>query len=146
MVAVYVPISLAKGISLFLHLIMKLIMGCPMQQFSTNVLSFLLSHFSKWFYKKQGGFFMLNFTVKPGEYFTIGDNIQVVYLGGSKTHCKLMVDAPKSLSIIRGSVIEKNALDEDDKIKLKKYYPEPDISPELKEKYKNARRKKENEK
>lgn len=70
---------------------------------------------------------MLNFTIKAGEYFTIGEEIKVVILGGSSNHCKVMVDAPRKYNIVRGSVLEKNALTPEDRAKLKKYYPEPAI-------------------
>lgn len=73
---------------------------------------------------------MLNFTIKPGEYFTIGDDIKVVFLGGTANNYKVMVDAPRSYNIVRGKVLEKSAISEKDKEKLKKYYPEPSIPAE----------------
>lgn len=69
---------------------------------------------------------MLNLTIKAGEYFTIGDEIKVVILGGSHNHCKIMVDAPRKYNIVRGEVLAKNADTEDEKNALPKYYPEPD--------------------
>lgn len=73
---------------------------------------------------------MLNFTIKPGEYFTIGEDIKVVFLGGTANNYKVMVDAPKKYNIVRGKVLEKNAITQEEKDKLKKYYPEPAISAE----------------
>ncbi len=73
---------------------------------------------------------MLNFTIKPGEYFTIGEDIKVVFLGGTANNYKVMVDAPKKYNIVRGKVLEKNAITQADKDKLKKYYPEPAIPAE----------------
>ena len=73
---------------------------------------------------------MLNFTIKPGEYFTIGEDIKVVFLGGTANNYKVMVDAPRSYNIVRGSVLEKNAALQEEKEKLKKFYPEPGIPAE----------------
>lgn len=73
---------------------------------------------------------MLNLTIKPGEYFTIGEDIKVVFLGGTANNYKVMIDAPRSYNIVRGKVLEKNAVSEEDKAKLKKYYPEPSIPAE----------------
>lgn len=73
---------------------------------------------------------MLNFTVKPGEAFTIGDQIKVVVLGGTANNIKVMVDAPRSYNIVRGKVLEKNAVERDELINLKTYYAEPAIPAE----------------
>ena len=73
---------------------------------------------------------MLNLTIKPGEYFTIGEDIKVVFLGGTANNYKVMIDAPRSYNIVRGKVLEKNAVSEEEKAKLKKYYPEPSIPAE----------------
>ncbi len=70
--------------------------------------------------EKQGGFEMLNFTIKPGESFQIGKDITVVFLGGTPNNLKVMVDAPRSYNIVRGSLLEKQ----------KNYYPEPAIPAE----------------
>ena len=74
--------------------------------------------------EKQGGFEMLNFTIKPGESFQIGKDITVVFLGGTPNNLKVMVDAPRSYNIVRGSLLEKQ------NIKQKNYYPEPAIPAE----------------
>lgn len=72
---------------------------------------------------------MLNFTVKPGECFTIGEDITVVVLGGTPNNIKIMVDAPRSYNIVRGKVLEKNAVQESGG-QAKSYYPEPAIGAE----------------
>ncbi len=79
---------------------------------------------------EQGGFQMLNFTIKPGEYFTIGEDIKVVFLGGTANNYKVMVDAPRSYNIVRGKVLEKNAALQEEKEKIQKFYPEPGMSAE----------------
>lgn len=73
---------------------------------------------------------MLNLTIKAGEYFTIGDDIKVVVVGGTKNHYRVMVDAPRDYNIVRGEVLEKNAVTAEEKKKLKKFYPEPEMSAE----------------
>lgn len=73
---------------------------------------------------------MLNLTIKAGEYFTIGDDIKVVIVGGTRNHYRVMVDAPRSYDIVRGQVLERNAATREEKEKLPKYYPEPELSKE----------------
>lgn len=73
---------------------------------------------------------MLNLTIKAGEYFTIGDDIKVVIVGGTRNHYRVMVDAPRSYDIVRGQVLERNAVTREEKEKLPKYYPEPELSKE----------------
>ncbi|MSS64647.1 carbon storage regulator [Velocimicrobium porci] len=67
---------------------------------------------------------MLKFTIKPGEYFMIGEEIKVVFLGGMANNCKVMVEAPRSYNIVRASVLEKNAVHIGEKQKIEHYYPE----------------------
>ena len=38
---------------------------------------------------------MLRLTVSPEEYLMINDNIKIVFLGGTKNHLRIMIDAPK---------------------------------------------------
>lgn len=46
---------------------------------------------------------MLKLTLKPGEYIDIGENIRVVFSGGSSNNIHLLVDAPRELNIARSS-------------------------------------------
>ena len=39
---------------------------------------------------------MLKLTLKPGDYIDIGENIRVVFSGGSANNIHLLVDAPVS--------------------------------------------------
>ena len=63
---------------------------------------------------------MLRLTVKPGDYISIGDDIRVVFSGGSKNNVHLMVDAPKDMAIQRKSALRKES----------PYFGEEGISPE----------------
>lgn len=50
---------------------------------------------------------MLKRTLKPGEFINIGENICVVFSGGSANNIHLLVDAPKEINIARSSAMEK---------------------------------------
>ena len=79
---------------------------------------------------------MLRLTVKTEEYLMINDNIKIVFLGGTPNHLRIMIDAPKDVNIVRSSVIENNATEEE-KAKLPKYYAEQEY-PEKYKKKKNV--------
>lgn len=46
---------------------------------------------------------MLKLTLKPGEYIDIGENIRIVFSGGSANNIHLLVDAPRELNVARSS-------------------------------------------
>ena len=48
---------------------------------------------------------MLKLTVKPGDYISIGDDVKVIFSGGSKNNVHLLVDAPKDKAIKRQSAL-----------------------------------------
>lgn len=79
---------------------------------------------------------MLKLTVKPGEYLMIGDDIKLVFTGGSSRNMRILVDAPKSYKIVRSPALEKYQQIPDQE-KPMKYYKEPDLSPEAKERIKS---------
>lgn len=68
---------------------------------------------------------MLRLTVSTEEYLTIGENVKIVFLGGSKNHLRIMIDAPKDVGVVRSRVIENKVTDPELKAKLPKYYAEP---------------------
>lgn len=70
---------------------------------------------------------MLKLSLKQGQYLNIGDNIRVVYLGGTGSHGRFMVDAPRDVSIVRSSVEQNPERNKDT------YYPESPISKEAQE-------------
>ena len=51
---------------------------------------------------------MLRLSMSTEEYLMIGDNIKLVFLGGTGNHLRIMVDAPRDVDIVRSSVLEKN--------------------------------------
>ena len=52
---------------------------------------------------------MLKLTLKPGDYISIGEEIKVVFSGGSKNNIHLMIDAPRELNIERNSALRKES-------------------------------------
>jgi len=74
---------------------------------------------------------MLNLTIKPGEYFMIGDKIKVAFVGGTANNAKIMIGAPKEYNIVRGKVLERIAADHGEKVEGKhEFYPEAPIPSE----------------
>lgn len=70
---------------------------------------------------------MLKLSLKQGQYLNIGDNIRVVYLGGTGSHGRFMIDAPKDVNIVRSNVEQNPERNKDT------YYPESPISKEAQE-------------
>lgn len=69
---------------------------------------------------------MLRMSVAQEEYLMIGDDIKIVFLGGTGRHMRIMIDAPREINIVRSSVIEKQFTDPEIRAKLPKYYAEPE--------------------
>ena len=89
---------------------------------------------------------MLKLTLKPGEYIDIGENVRVIFSGGSANNIHLLIDAPKELAIARSNAGESGK-------KRTRYHSENKISPEaqreivgiiMKEKKKKQKEDKEN--
>ncbi|MBO5485806.1 MAG: carbon storage regulator, partial [Eubacterium sp.] len=78
---------------------------------------------------------MLKLTVKPGEYVLIGEDIKVVFAGGSANNMRILVDAPKKYNIVRSEALERYGMAADPGNEVK-HYKDRDISPEAKEKIK----------
>ena len=69
---------------------------------------------------------MLKLSLKEGQYVNIGDDIRIVFAGGTGKHCRLLIDAPKELNIARSN-------NEPDPAKRKDTdYPEPEVAREAK--------------
>ena len=67
---------------------------------------------------------MLKISLKQGQYVNIGDNIRVVYVGGTGNHGRLMIDAPRDVNIAR------NKTETNPERRKDTYYAEPGISRE----------------
>lgn len=70
---------------------------------------------------------MLRLTMGTEEYLQIGEDVKVIFLGGSKNHLRIMIDAPKEFTVVRSKVIENNARSEEERAKLPHYYAVPDL-------------------
>ena len=69
---------------------------------------------------------MLKLTLKPGEYINIGENVKVIFSGGSANNIHLLIDAPREVAIARSSANSGEA----SKKKESPYYKEKSISKE----------------
>lgn len=67
---------------------------------------------------------MLRLTVAQEEYLMIGDDVKIVFLGGTGKHMRVMIDAPKNVNIVRSSVIEGQFSDPEIRKTLPRYYAE----------------------
>lgn len=76
---------------------------------------------------------MLKLTVKPGEYVLIGDDIKIVFTGGSSNNLRILVDAPKKYNIARSDALERYGMAPDPGNEVK-HYRDREISQEAKEK------------
>ena len=63
---------------------------------------------------------MLKLSLKPGEYITLGDNIKIIFSGGSANNIHLLVDAPREINVASKSAGKDN--------KPSPYYKEKGIS------------------
>ncbi len=78
---------------------------------------------------------MLKLTVKPGEYLLIGNEIKLVFAGGSSNNLRILVDAPKSMNIARSSTLEKKMMKEEPG-NMVTHYKDQELSKEAQEKIK----------
>jgi len=79
---------------------------------------------------------MLRMSVAVEEYLMIGEDIKLIFLGGTGRHMRIMIDAPKDVNIVRSSVLEKQIADPEVKAKLPRYYAEKEHPEKYKKKSK----------
>lgn len=73
---------------------------------------------------------MLKISLKPGQYVNIGEDIRVVFAGGSGNNIRLLIDAPREVPIARNTA-ERNL-----ERKKDSYYKENPISEEAQQEIK----------
>ena len=78
---------------------------------------------------------MLRLTMSSEEYLQIGEEVRIVFLGGSKNHLRIMVDAPKEYNVVRSKVIANLARSKEERAQHPHYYAVPDLP----EKYRKKR-------
>ena len=66
---------------------------------------------------------MLKLTLKPGQYISIGEDVKVVFSGGSANNIHLLIDAPRELAVARNNAGEPAK-------RKPSFYPENKISEE----------------
>ena len=68
---------------------------------------------------------MLRLSMRTEESLMIGNNIKIVFLGGTHNHLRVMIDAPEELEIVRSTVLER----ENPHLKetATKYYAVPEL-------------------
>ena len=69
---------------------------------------------------------MLRLTVSAEEDLMIGDEIKIVFLGGTKNHQRIMIDAPKDVNIVRSKAMANHLDDPEEIAKMPSYYAEPE--------------------
>ena len=57
---------------------------------------------------------MLSLQLKDGEYMTIGDDVVIQLSRISGNRCRLTINAPREVSIVRGNVLERNGVNRPD--------------------------------
>lgn len=79
---------------------------------------------------------MLRMSVSTEEFLMIGDDVRIVFLGGTGNHIRIMIDAPKEIPIVRSKAMEKRIADPELKALIPKYHREEE-HPEKYKKKKN---------
>ncbi len=54
---------------------------------------------------------MLFLQLKTGEYMTIGGSVVVQLSDASSSHCKLMIEAPREIPVVRGELLERAGME-----------------------------------
>lgn len=77
---------------------------------------------------------MLRMTVNTEEYIQIGDDIRIIFLGGSKNHTRVMLDVPKEINVARSRALENHAKSAEERAKIDHYYAEPELAEKYRKK------------
>lgn len=78
---------------------------------------------------------MLKLSVKAGEYVLIGDDIKLVFAGGSSQNLRVLIDAPRAYNIVRSEALGRYGMAAEPGNEVK-HYRDRELSPEAKEKIK----------
>lgn len=80
---------------------------------------------------------MLRLSVENEEYLMVGDNVKIIFLGGTGNHHRIMIDAPKEVNIVRSKAIKKYMKDKELAAKFPTYYEEKEHSEKYRKKTKH---------
>lgn len=72
---------------------------------------------------------MLKLSMKPGEFIQIGEDIRIIFSGGSANNMRVLVDAPREYNIVRDKVLSREEASDF----VNPYYKEPGLSEEAKQ-------------
>lgn len=75
---------------------------------------------------------MLKLTLNTEEYLMVGENVKIVFLGGTKNNLRILVDAPKDVPIVRSTAMAKRYPQEAEK--MERYYAEPELPEQYRKK------------
>lgn len=67
---------------------------------------------------------MLRLSVENKEYLMVGDDVKIIFLGGTGNHHRIMIDAPKEVKIVRSKALRKHMQDKSLIDELPMYYEE----------------------
>ena len=67
---------------------------------------------------------MLRLSVENKEYLMVGDNVKIIFLGGSGNHHRIMIDAPKDVNIVRSKALKKHMKENGIECEFPSYYEE----------------------
>lgn len=67
---------------------------------------------------------MLRLSVENKEYLMVGDNVKIIFLGGSGNHHRIMIDAPKNVNIVRSKALKKHMKENGIECEFPSYYEE----------------------
>jgi len=73
-------------------------------------------------------------TVNTEEYIQIGDDIRIVFLGGSRNHTRVMLDVPKEINVVRSRALENHARTPEDWEKIAHYHAVPELDEKFRKK------------
>ena len=78
---------------------------------------------------------MLKLLVKAGEYVLIGDDITLVFTGGSPNILRVLIDAPRAYNIVRSGALDRYGMAAGPGNQVE-HYRDRELSPEAKAKIK----------
>lgn len=77
---------------------------------------------------------MLRMTVNTEEYIQIGEDIRIIFLGGSRNHTRVMLDVPKEINVARSRALENHAKTQEDREKISHYHAVKDLDEKYRKK------------
>lgn len=77
---------------------------------------------------------MLRMTVNTEEFIQIGDDIRIVFLGGSRNHTRVLLDIPKEINVVRSRALENRAETPEELAKIPQYYAVPELEKKYRKK------------